>query len=166
MTTDVESAYAGQVMATDLHTHIILQKAGWVPPTTTAQASMRILKSKTGKSFIGRYKNSKATAVTKELYYMLYPFRPSVPLEVPLHLNIKYVLPYRKSESKKNLKYDYMPHTSRPDSDNLCKLLLDVMNGVFYTDDSFISKLTFFKLRGKNQHIDIKLSEILMCKPE
>ena len=140
--------------------HILLEKEGWTPPSSTAQASMRIIKTKAGKQFIGKYKNSKANNITRELQTMMYPYRPITPLNCPLHIEIIYRFAYRKNELKKTLENEFIPHTTRPDSDNLLKLLLDSMNGVFFKDDSLLSKVTFFKQRGKRPHIDIKLFDI------
>jgi Holliday junction resolvase RusA-like endonuclease len=156
----VDSTCPVKGMATHFDLHILLEKEGWSPPSSTAQASMRIIKTKAGRQFIGKYKNSKANNITKELQMMMHPFRPVAPLDCPLSIEIIYRFAYRKSEPRKNLDNEYMPHTTRPDSDNLLKLLLDSMNGVFFKDDSLLSKVSFYKQRGKRPLIDIKLFKI------
>lgn len=47
---------------------------------------------------------------------------------------------------KKNI-----PHTIKPDIDNLAKLILDVMNGIFFKDDSCVTQLLCKKIWVKQQ---------------
>lgn len=147
-----------QIMATDFD--FILKADGWTPPTTTSQASMRILRAKDGRQFIGKYSNSKAKQVQKTLQMLLAPHKPGRPVDGALSVEITYRLPYRKTEKKSNLANEWMPHDTRPDADNLLKLLLDSMNKVFWHDDAQISHLSIFKQRGHDPHIRIKIRQI------
>lgn len=145
-------------MATDFD--IILEAENWSPPTTTAQASLRILHNAQGKAFIGKFANSKAKALQKTLQMLLAPHKPRQPVDGALKVEITYRMAYRKTEKKENLKHDWMPHDTRPDADNLLKLLLDSMNKVFWHDDSQISLLSIYKQRGHRPHIRIKISKL------
>ena len=147
-------------MATDFDLDFKLSAEGWAPPSTTAQASMRILRAKNGRQFIGKYSNSKAKQVQKTLQMLLAPHRPRQPVDGALRVEITYRLPYRKTEAKSNLANEWMPHDTRPDADNLLKLLLDSMNKVFWNDDSQISYLSIYKQRGHDPHIRIKISKL------
>lgn len=138
----------------------ILKADGWTPPTTTSQASMRILKTKGGKHFIGKYANSKAKQVQKTFQLLLAPHKPGVPITGALSVEITYRMPYRKTEKRSHLRNEWMPHDTRPDADNLLKLLLDSMNNVFWNDDAQISYLSIYKQRGHDPHIRIKISQI------
>jgi len=147
-------------MATDFDVDIILCEDGWSPPTCTSQSALRILKNKQGKQFIGKYNSSAATKAKNKLLQMLLPYKLQVPYDCPLYVNIYYELPWRKSEPKKNLEKEYMHHDVRPDADNLLKLLLDSMNGIFWKDDSLISKICFHKTRGHNPRIRIRIKKL------
>lgn len=68
--------------------------------------------------------------------------------ECELHVKIKYFLPIpaSASEKQKNLmRWGLMPHTSKPDADNLNKFHDDVGNDVLWPDDRQISQLTAIK---------------------
>lgn len=130
-----------------------------IPPKHTAQASNKILKTKDGKYFIGKKSDSKAKQTQNDLISLLYPYRPQKPLEGALKLEIKWVYPFRKSEPKKNRGGELYCYT-RPDVDNLCKLLFDVMTRLgFWLDDSQIADLHFVKCWSDNPRIEIFIEQ-------
>lgn len=130
-----------------------------IPPKHTAQASNKILKTKDGKYFIGKKSDSKAKQTQNDLISLLYPHRPQKPLEGALKLEIKWVYPFRKSEPKKNRVGELYCYT-RPDVDNLCKLLFDVMTRLgFWLDDSQIADLHFVKCWSDNPRIEIFIEQ-------
>lgn len=130
-----------------------------IPPKHTAQASNKILKTKDGKYFIGKKSDSKAKQTQNDLISLLYPYRPQKPLEGALKLEIKWVYPFRKSEPKKNRTGELYCYT-RPDVDNLCKLLFDVMTRLgFWLDDSQIADLHFIKCWSDNPRIEIFIEQ-------
>ena len=51
-------------------------------------------------------------------------------------------------------------HIKRPDLDNLCKLVMDAMNGIFWQDDKQIAKIMAFKTYSKIPRTHIKIVEI------
>ena len=129
------------------------------PPKHTAQGGKRILKTKDGRFFIGKKSDSKAQQTENELLMMLYPYRPEKPLEGALKLKIKWVYPFRKSEPKKNRQGELLCCT-RPDIDNLCKLLFDIMTRLgFWLDDSQIADLQFTKCWSDNPRIEILIKD-------
>ena len=131
-----------------------------IPPKHTAQASNKILKTKDGRYFIGKKESSNAKATQNELFNLLYPYRPEQPLEKPLQVEIKWVYPYRKSEPKKNRTAEKYCDT-RPDVDNICKLLFDMMTRIgFWIDDSQIADLHFIKVWDSKPRIEIKIGEL------
>lgn len=132
-----------------------------IPPKHTAQASNKILKTKSGQYFIGKKSDSKAVQTQNELMTLLYPYRPEKPLEGALKLKIKWVYPFRKSEPKKNRQGELLCYT-RPDIDNLCKLLFDIMTRLgFWLDDSQIADLQFTKCWSDNPRIEILIKDII-----
>ncbi len=130
-----------------------------IPPKHTAQASNRILKTKEGKYFIGKKSDSKAIQTQNDLMTLLYPHRPEKPFEGALEVKIKWVYPYRKSEPKKNRQGEILCYT-RPDIDNLCKLLFDTMTRIgFWLDDSQVAKLEFVKNWGDRPRIELFIKD-------
>lgn len=68
------------------------------------------------------------------------------PLEGPLEVHVAAFWLYPKSMSKKvRGTYGSHFHTSRPDSDNLGKLIGDALNGIVWRDDSQIVTLQVTK---------------------
>jgi Holliday junction resolvase RusA-like endonuclease len=51
--------------------------------------------------------------------------------------------------------------TTRPDLDNLCKAILDAMNGIIFDDDSAIVELKCKKLLAENDYITIKIEAMI-----
>lgn len=77
------------------------------------------------------------------------------PLECPVFVNMRFHMPMPKSWSKKRKEEQFgKPMTSKPDSDNLIKYSLDVLNGIAYHDDRFVTSGYFEKIwdyEGKAQ---------------
>ena len=70
-----------------------------------------------------------------------------------------FYFPYKKTLTKKekeliktNLVY---PKTTKPDLDNLQKLVLDAMQGVVYTNDATIYNLSSIKMYGNIPRVSI-----------
>lgn len=62
----------------------------------------------------------------------------------PLAVEVDFIMPVPESWSKKKKQQAYdgdLWHTSRPDVDNLLKLVLDAANGVLWVDDAQIASL-------------------------
>jgi Holliday junction resolvase RusA-like endonuclease len=74
-------------------------------------------------------------------------FRPAEPLGEPLKLTVTFVLPVPQSKPKKWLAAP-PAHTTKPDLDNLLKLLKDALNGVFWLDDKQIVEVWAAKRYG------------------
>ena len=133
-----------------------------IPPKHTAQGSSIILKNrKTGRFFIGRKNDSNASLTKKELLYRVIPFRPTKPLESPLKCEIEWVYPWRVSETKKNKEKGFMWCNTRPDCDNITKMMWDVLTQAgFWKDDGLVSKLVFSKKWAKKSYIRIRIQEL------
>lgn len=56
---------------------------------------------------------------------LLLPHQPAVPLTGPVALEVVYVWPWRASETKRARALGRVPHTSKPDLDNVTKSLTD-----------------------------------------
>lgn len=132
------------------------------PPKHTAQGSSMILKSKkTGKYFIGKKSNSRATQTKNELFALLYPNVPKTPLQGPLKLEIRWVYSWRKSETKKNRAKGEMWCETKSDCDNLCKMFNDCLTRLaFWKDDAQVASLHFEKLYSDQPRIEVKITEL------
>ena len=137
-------------------------KLDMIPPKHTAQGSSIILKNrKTGKFFIGRKSDSKASMVKKELLYRVMPYRPPKPLENALKCEIEWVYPWRISETKKNKEKPFVWCNTRSDCDNLCKLSFDILTQArFWKDDGLVAELIFKKKWAEKPYIKIKIEEL------
>lgn len=54
----------------------------------------------------------------------------------------------------------YISGNSWPDVDNVCKALLDGMNGIAYSDDKQVAVLMIQRLKDKNERVEIELWEM------
>ena len=76
------------------------------------------------------------------------------PLQGPLAIHLQFLMPrpkshYRTGKFSAELRADApVHHTNTPDCDNLIKLVLDALNGVFFGDDSQIGRIVAEKMYG------------------
>lgn len=75
------------------------------------------------------------------------------PLSTPLIVGIFFVMPFRKSMSKK-ARLD-LRHIKRPDLDNMAKLVCDSLNEILWADDSLI-----YELHLRKEYGDIGITKI------
>ena len=76
-----------------------------------------------------------------------------------LMIDMEFVMPIPQSLSKKKqTELVAMPHTKKPDLDNLVKAVLDALNGVAYMDDSRISNINASKEYGREPSVWIGIS--------
>ena len=97
------------------------------PPTSTAQETKINTRGKKP-SF---YKPEKLKKAKEELIKHLKPFKPSEPLVGPIKLDVEWRFPKGKSHKDREWR------VTKPDTDNLEKLLKDCMTEVgFWNDDA------------------------------
>ena len=81
-------------------------------------------------------------------------------LEGPVLMRIVWHYPIPKRTNKANraamLKAEIMP-TTRPDLDNVCKSIMDGLNGVAYDDDSQIVSLTAIKRYAEDPGVFVEV---------
>ena len=112
---------------------------GWSPPTVTAQQKgVRVVR---GKPFF--YTKPEVIAARDEILYRIKSFMPNKPIEGNIKMDVAWCF-YKKTA--KETKYK----GTRPDLDNLQKLLQDCMNGLLFKDDSQIVQLTTSKYESNN----------------
>jgi Holliday junction resolvase RusA-like endonuclease len=80
----------------------------------------------------------------------------------PVALSVRFVFPWRKSESKARRALGIVPCDTRPDCDNMVKLVADVLTHLrFYQDDGQIAKLHVEKAWGDEVGITITIQTIV-----
>jgi Holliday junction resolvase RusA-like endonuclease len=82
-----------------------------------------------------------------------------VPLEGPVSVCVyAYFLPPKCFKPKgKYVDTESVPHTKRPDSDNICKSIFDAGNGVIWRDDSQIYQMHVFKFYSLTPRTEIEI---------
>jgi len=82
------------------------------------------------------------------------------PLESPVCVNMIFHMPMPKTWSHKRKKQQLgKPMTSKPDVDNLMKWILDVLNGIAYQDDRYVTSGYFQKMWGYEGKVQVFLQE-------
>lgn len=82
-------------------------------------------------------------------------YAPEKPFEGALKVTLKFFKPKPKYIPK------HVTHwIKKPDIDNLCKLILDSMDGIFYTDDSIITNLTTSKEYDDVARTEVEIEEL------
>jgi len=91
------------------------------------------------------------------------PHRPVKPLDCPLGVTIRAYFPipkaYSKAKREKALKFEIRP-AKRPDPDNIAKLVLDSLQGIFFLNDSQVVSLSVDKFYSETPRIFVEISEI------
>ncbi len=76
----------------------------------------------------------------------------------PISIDLAFHMPLTKIEKKKGFKL--IPYPKIPDIDNLCKFILDVMNGFIFDDDKLIVMLTCKKVACETPGTYIKIKNM------
>lgn len=126
-----------------------------VPPTATAQHKGVFVVNGRPRFFTKRA----VRQAENFLAALLAPHRPPEPFAEPVALSVSWTFPYRKSERKAVVRAGAdIPHTSRPDLDNLEKSLLDVLTRLnFWTDDSLVAEKRTSKRWGAKPGIEVEM---------
>lgn len=87
-------------------------------------------------------------------------YKPSVPFSKYAVMRMEFYMPIPKSMLKRDrIKADLeeLPHTKKPDLDNIEKAVLDALNGIFYVDDAIIWEVAKMKKYSNNPRIVVKI---------
>ena len=102
----------------------------------------------------------------KQIWLQIAAYKPKMPLVGDIMLKVIFTIEYPKKFYRtgkfKHLLKDNIPEyvSVRPDLDNYCKLLLDVLNKGFYVDDSQVVKLQAEKVYGRKGKTEVVIEEI------
>lgn len=136
-------------------------KLKMIPPTATAQQKGERVVG----GYIHHYKKKNVAAAEAILRDALLPYVPAVPItDQPIMLSVFWIFPYPKI-AKKHLPGEKRWKITRPDTDNLNKLLKDVMTDMgFWKDDALISLEEIVKVYDDEPGILIRID--IMDPPE
>lgn len=111
-----------------------------IPPTVTHQQQKTGVNKRTGKPY--RYEPPELKAARVKLRDHLAPHRPEQPMQGAVGLHVSWCFPLDAGGEH----HDGEPKISKPDTDNLQKLLKDVMTELkFWNDDAQVA----FEVIGK-----------------
>lgn len=122
------------------------------PPRVTAQQKGVFVAR--GKPFF--YTKKKIKDVQQRLIEHMLTRKPTKPITSPCIVEVTYVWSFR---DKDKVRESFVPHTERPDVDNLIKLVLDAMvEAKWIADDSQVFQLRVSKYRGPSPCMTISLA--------
>jgi Holliday junction resolvase RusA-like endonuclease len=129
-----------------------------IPPTANHQSGRAIVK-------VGRFMRiadkPKLVAAKGMLDGLLMPYQPATPLEGALGLTLDLTWPWRGAEPKKRRVLGRVPHTARPDADNIAKTIADRLVALrFVEDDSRIADLHIRKWWGDEPGIAVEIRRV------
>ena len=132
-----------------------------VPPKATHQGSAMILRRRDGTPFVGKAAGSAGAKAKKNLLNLLCSHSPSRPFEGATKVEVDLVFPWRKSEPKYKKALGRVPMTTKPDLDNLSKMILASLAeaNFFAGGDQQVNKLTLEKSWGDEVGITIVLED-------
>lgn len=128
------------------------------PPVSTHQANLRILKTKDGRQFVGKMKNNKVTNWAR--LFGSYIQKPEKPIEGPIRVYIRlYYTPPKYLLPKIN-KCKILVKTTKPDVDNVVKVILDEFTKCgYWVDDSLIWAITVEKYWAAQPRVAVYIDQ-------
>lgn len=121
-----------------------------IPTITHQQKKVRVVKGRP--QF---YEPAELKATRVQFVDMLASHRPDKPMDGPLRLTTKWIFPRVRGT------YDGQPKHTKPDTDNLIKLLKDCMERTgYYVNDSRVASEITEKFWGDTVGIYVRLEEL------
>lgn len=129
-------------------------KLKMIPPTATAQQKGERVVG----GYIHHYKKKNVAQAEAILRDALLPYVPENPItDTPIWLSVVWMFPYPKS-AKKHKPGWARKKITRPDTDNLNKLLKDVMTDMgFWKDDALIYSEHIYKVYADEPGIKVEI---------
>lgn len=107
------------------------------------------------------FKNKDAKQSEHDFTVLLQPFRPPVPIENPIKLEVDIVWPWRVSEPNWRRALGLVAHTSKPDCSNWIKQMEDCMTKLrFWNDDGQVCDLRVTKAWGDDVGITVRITPL------
>jgi Holliday junction resolvase RusA-like endonuclease len=127
------------------------------PISATHQSSLRVLKTRSGRYFVGKCSNSKIKRWLSDFESQLRKHVPERPIESACFVEMHFGFRHLKSASKKD-SVQVIHKTTRPDLDNIEKAVLDSLVRVgFLTDDSIVCQKHTMKFFTPKPHIWVNI---------
>lgn len=133
--------------------------------TPQAKQSTRIGRTKKGK--VRAFQSAKVRNAESSFLAQALPYQPEKPHVGPvwIFLTFQFKIPESWPAWKKALVRDQPSHVQKPDIDNLQKLAIDSMKGVFFADDSQVTLVSAEKNWGETAETWVKI-ELIDPLPE
>lgn len=131
-------------------------------PPPSNQAALRILKTKDGRQFVGKMAKSSATKWSNQATLLLKSYYKGLPIDKAVTVLIDFNYSHTEQSAKiaKREGLDRVPKATRPDLDNLAKLVLDaIVKAGILKDDSLIVELALAKVYSDKSFITIGIDE-------
>ena len=136
-------------------------------PMSKQSARFRIVKNKTGQQFISSYQKKEIKDNEVNVRYSIQQQLPKnfIPFkDIALKVDLLCVYPPLKSFSKKKMQQiengEIIYKTSKPDRDNIAKIMMDNLNGVVYYDDSIVASGDITKIYGLVPRTEITITTL------
>lgn len=129
-----------------------------VPPTVTHH-SKRIVRVRQ----FARLADTDALVGAKAMLdELLLPHQPPTPIASPVRLTVTFTWPWRVSTSKRVQATGAAPKTTKPDLDNLCKVLTDRLAALRFipAEDGVVAEIHARKFWGTTPGIDVVLETV------
>ena len=143
-------------------------------PRPQGRPRTRIIQAKNkDKAFATIYDDPKSKKAKENIKKLAWLQAPKPILDCPLRVDLMFYMPrplahYGTGRNSDKLKESSPTlHTKRPDIDNLRKLVMDALTGVFWRDDSLVCKGTTEKIYSDKPRTEIYINKIsLLTKVE
>ena len=131
---------------------------GLPPPRTTHQSALRVLKTRSGRYFIGKAtRQGPLSGFLKHLGFLLAEAKPQDPIGTPVRVTLHWVFERPKCRSKTQ---GLSPCQTKPDLDNACKTVLDTLTAARWVrDDVIVSTLVLHKSEAAEGYLEIWLQD-------
>lgn len=137
-------------------------------PQSKARPRHAIMHAGGGRVFSRTYTPKKTEEAEAMFAARAVQFSPPEPLEGPLSLTVRFYFPIPASWPKWKREQASLTsayHTSKPDADNLVKLVKDSCNGVFWRDDQQVAIVHVWKLYGDTPRTEVQIEPLAeMCR--
>jgi Holliday junction resolvase RusA-like endonuclease len=119
-----------------------------------------LLRAKSGKQFVHHYRAAAVQRNMNALAILAAPYRPVRPLEGPVRATFCFQFPFLASHSKR-FRASMQPKDTKPDLENLCKNLNDVLEASgFFHNDAQVAELTISKCWTDSPGVHVRLETI------
>lgn len=119
-----------------------------------------IRKNKYGRSYVHHYQKKKVVQEEQTLALIMQEYRPPEIWDGPIRMHARFIFPWPTGTSAKKRKSGCFWKATKPDLDNLEKLLNDAAEGVIYMNDSRIADKHVQKVYGDTPCIEIMYEKL------